>query len=107
MINVKKSYLALLLAFAVLFSFASVLAPAATASPSPIAVLDDCAGDKIAPDHHTLPFSSTYVGNSNSGIFHYSDCRYVYRMSPNHKVYYDSRSEAINDGYRPCKICQP
>lgn len=107
MINVRKSYLVLLLAFAVLFSFANVLVPTQIVTASPIAILDDCAGDGLARDHHPLPFSSTYVGNANSGIFHYSDCRYVARMSPGNKVYYNSRSEAINDGYRPCQICRP
>ena len=51
--------------------------------------------------------ASAYIGNSNSGIFHYSGCRYVYRMSEDHKVYFDSRDDAIDEGYRPCKVCRP
>ena len=51
--------------------------------------------------------ASAYIGNSNSGIFLYSGCRYVYRMSEDHKVYLDSRDEAIDEGYRPCKACRP
>jgi Adenosine deaminase len=51
--------------------------------------------------------SSDYIGNSASGIFHYANCRYVSRMSENHKVYFDTRDEAIDAGYRPCKVCRP
>ena len=49
----------------------------------------------------------SYVANSNSGIFHHSSCSYVGRMSPSNKVAYDSRDDAIDDGYRPCKKCRP
>ena len=48
-----------------------------------------------------------YIGNARSGIFHYDDCRYVYRMNENNKVYFDTREEAIDYGYRPCKVCNP
>jgi methylphosphotriester-DNA--protein-cysteine methyltransferase len=50
--------------------------------------------------------ASTYIANSHSGVFHYADCRYVGKMSDSHKVYYESRDDAINNGYRPCKICR-
>lgn len=48
-----------------------------------------------------------YVGNARSHIFHTDDCRYVYRMNDFNKVYFDDRDEAIDAGYRPCKVCQP
>lgn len=48
-----------------------------------------------------------YVGNARSGIFHYDNCRYVYRMNDSNKVYFDTREEAIDEGYRPCKVCTP
>lgn len=48
-----------------------------------------------------------YVGNARSGIFHTDDCRYVYRMNESNKVYFDDRDDAIDAGYRPCKVCQP
>ncbi|WP_352230882.1 Ada metal-binding domain-containing protein [Pelosinus sp. IPA-1] len=47
------------------------------------------------------------MANSNTGKFHYAGCRYVNMMSQNHKVFYDSRDEAINAGFVPCKVCRP
>lgn len=49
----------------------------------------------------------SYVANANTGVFHYSSCRYVSRMANYNKVYYNSRKSAINAGYRPCKVCSP
>jgi hypothetical protein len=75
------------------------------AIPIQIAHLDECAIDAIAP---AFPHSEgAYVANSNTGKFHYAGCRYVNMMSPSHKVFYDSRDEAINAGYVPCKVCRP
>lgn len=48
----------------------------------------------------------SYVGNLNTGKFHYSSCSYVKRMSSSNKVYL-SRSQAISLGYTPCKVCRP
>ncbi len=105
--RINKVYINFLLVFCCVFAFATGIA-----SPIPpaqhIITLDDCAADAFAlAVPHSHPFEATYIGNSNSGIFHYSDCRWVSRMSNNHKVYFDSRDEAINAGYRPCKVCRP
>lgn len=48
-----------------------------------------------------------YVGNINSKIFHYSDCTSANRMKPANKIIFNSRDEAIQQGYRPCKKCNP
>lgn len=73
----------------------------ALATSAPIITLDDCAAD------HLAPLAANYIGNSNTGKFHYPSCYWVSRMSENHKVYFDSREEAINSGYVPCKVCKP
>ncbi len=46
-----------------------------------------------------------YIGNKNSKIFHLTDCSNL----PNKKnrSYFDNKDEAINSGYRGCKICKP
>ena len=54
-----------------------------------------------------IALASSYVGNINSGKFHYSDCNSVGRMNPNNKVYFNTRDEAISAGYTPCKRCNP
>lgn len=51
--------------------------------------------------------SGSYVGNANSGKFHVSSCGSVGKMSEKNKVFFSSRSEAINQGYTPCKRCNP
>lgn len=53
------------------------------------------------------PVTGVYVGNSNSHKFHYSDCKSVKKMSAKNKVELNSREDAINSGYTPCKICNP
>lgn len=51
--------------------------------------------------------SGSYVGNANSGKFHVSSCGSVGKMSEKNKVFFSSRDEAINQGYMPCKRCNP
>lgn len=51
--------------------------------------------------------SASYVGNANSGKFHESYCSSVGKMSEGNKVFFSSRNDAINQGYTPCKICNP
>ena len=51
--------------------------------------------------------SGNYVGNSNSGKFHKSSCTSVNKMSEGNKVFFSSRNDAINQGYEPCKKCNP
>lgn len=48
-----------------------------------------------------------YVGNSNSYKFHIEGCRAEQKIRADHRVYFDTREEAINDGYTPCGICHP
>ena len=54
-----------------------------------------------------IVFASGYVGNANSKIFHYAECSSVGRMRAENRVNFNSRDEAINSGYRPCKKCSP
>mgnify|MGYP002522558653 FL=1 len=51
--------------------------------------------------------SGSYVANANTGKFHVSGCDSVSKMSEKNKVFFSSRDEAINQGYVPCKICNP
>ena len=51
--------------------------------------------------------SGSYVGNSNSGKFHVASCSSVGKMSEKNKVFFSSRDAAINQGYVPCKRCNP
>lgn len=55
----------------------------------------------------TPALASDYIGNARTGKFHYASCRWVGKMNPGNKVYLNSRSEAINRGFVPCKVCKP
>ena len=49
-----------------------------------------------------------YIVNLNTKKFHKPNCRSVSSMSErNKKTYKGKRSSLINNGYSPCKICNP
>lgn len=49
----------------------------------------------------------SYVGNKNSKKFHLSICDSIAQMNEDNKIYFDNRDQAVNDGYTPCKSCNP
>ncbi len=51
--------------------------------------------------------SGSYVANANTGKFHYASCGSVAKMSEGNKIFLSSRDDAINQGYVPCKRCNP
>ena len=51
--------------------------------------------------------ASDYVANARTGKFHYASCRWVAKMNPGNKVYFNTRDDAVNSGYVPCKVCRP
>ena len=51
--------------------------------------------------------TGSYVANGNSGKFHVASCSSVSKMSENNKIFFSSRNEAINQGFEPCKLCNP
>jgi len=65
------------------------------------------AATKVVQTRSSGSSGTTYIGNSNTGKFHYSSCSSVRQMKDKNKVYLDSRDEAINRGYVPCQRCHP
>lgn len=51
--------------------------------------------------------SKSYVASINSNKFHYSSCRSAKIIKSYNKIKFSSRSDAINQGYSPCKSCHP
>jgi len=51
--------------------------------------------------------TAKYVGNSNTYKFHYSNCKWAVKISDKNKITFNSRESAINQGYSPCKVCNP
>ena len=48
-----------------------------------------------------------YYGSKNSDVFHYPWCKHAASIKPNNLRVFSSRQEAIDRGYRPCKVCKP
>ena len=51
--------------------------------------------------------TAKYVGNSNTYKFHNSNCKWAVKISDKNKITFNSRESAINQGYSPCKVCNP
>ena len=52
-------------------------------------------------------YDTKYIGNSNTGKFHYATCSSVAKMNPGHQVPLATREEAVNKNFIPCKRCKP
>ena len=50
---------------------------------------------------------NTYIANKSSKKFHTSSCTYAKKIGENNKRTSDSRQQLINEGYSPCKNCNP
>ena len=48
-----------------------------------------------------------YFGSDTTRIFCFPTCRQARRISPRHKIFFPSEREALDAGYRPCKLCRP
>ena len=62
-------------------------------------------GDRLGSENNTA--AATYVLNTNSMKFHYANCRYASRISPENYRTCSSREEAIAQGFIPCGVCNP
>ena len=51
--------------------------------------------------------ATTFIGNESSKIFHYPSCRLISELKDSNKVVFQSYSEAIGKGYKPCGVCKP
>ena len=68
------------------------------------------AGDRSAPEAAESEETQArdYVLNTNTGKFHYPDCRSVGDMAEkNRQDVHDTREHILDMGYVPCKICNP
>lgn len=48
-----------------------------------------------------------YIGNKRSYKFHRQECRWARKISSSNSVFFKSRQKAVNQGYVPCKVCNP
>lgn len=55
----------------------------------------------------TVPQPSGYVVNDSSMKFHSVSCKYAQTASSNQRYVSDTREHLIEEGYVPCKVCNP
>lgn len=46
-----------------------------------------------------------YIGNARSYVFHRQTCRHL--PTAKNRTHFDTRAQAIDAGYRPCRKCKP
>jgi hypothetical protein len=62
---------------------------------------------KVAPVVKPIAAEYQYVASKNSKVFHKLDCSSAGKTKTENRIFYNSREEAIQDGRRPCKLCNP
>lgn len=104
--QLKNFYLQLFLLVCFAVSLITALPPLALAQQpfvsSQIISLDDCSADYFAPQSKLA-----YVGNSHVRVFHHASCQYTRLIPEKHRVYFDTRMEALKTKYVACKSCRP
>ena len=51
--------------------------------------------------------AAAFVASVNSEVFHVERCRHAARIKGENRVGYATRDEAVYEGLRPCKVCEP
>ena len=76
--------------------------------PTPPQTEPPAAEPAINQEMEPEPQGNTYILNTNTKKFHYPSCSSVDQMKESNKqVYTGSREDIINQGYDPCKRCNP
>ena len=58
-----------------------------------------------AQKQQATAYKMTYIGNTNTGKFHYQSCSTLPKEK--NRIYFNSREAAVNSGYDPCGRCHP
>ncbi|MCK9565469.1 MAG: thermonuclease family protein [Methanothrix sp.] len=48
-----------------------------------------------------------FVGSTESDKYHYPECRWAKKISPDNEIWFSSSEDAKSKGYVPCKVCHP
>ncbi len=63
--------------------------------------------DVTVIDNDPTEALAQYLGNKNSKVFHFTTCTYGKKSNEENRIYFSSREEFVNNGYTPCKVCNP
>ena len=81
---------------------------APTAAPAPVQTEPPKEAPTAPPTEQPHGETYEYIGNANTGKFHYPYCSSVSRMKASNKRFYTcTRDEMIAKGYEPCQRCNP
>jgi hypothetical protein len=64
-------------------------------------------GITTATNHYFIHPPDSYLGNSSSHIVHTLGCSSGRQIKEENRVYFGSIAEALDQSYRPCKVCNP
>jgi micrococcal nuclease len=55
-----------------------------------------------------LPSSGNkFVGSTKSDKYHYPECRWAKKITPENEIWFSSSDDAKSKGYVPCGVCHP
>lgn len=69
-----------------------------------LAFMSGCSNNSVETEQ---PKQLNYVGSVKSDKYHYPDCRWAQNIKPENEIWFSSTEEAEEQGYAPCKTCQP
>ena len=59
-------------------------------------------------DANSGPFANKkFVGSTKSDKYHYPECRWAKKISPDNEIWFSSLDDAKMKGYVPCGVCHP
>ena len=87
----------------------STTKPTEKPTPKPTAKPTSKPQDSVSSETYVPPAASQgrYVGSSESNKYHNPSCRYVKKILPENKIWFDSAADAEAQGYSPCGVCNP
>lgn len=62
---------------------------------------------KSPTEDNNLAAEAKYCGNLTSKILHKSSCTFAKKLKPENKSEFMDLNTALNEGYTPCKRCNP
>ena len=55
----------------------------------------------------TIKTEGSYVGSIKSDKYHYSSCKSAQKILKENEIWFSSKEEAQQNGYKPCGTCKP
>lgn len=74
---------------------------------NPIGMPETIPIEEISVGQITTESNVKYCGNKNTKKFHRPSCSYAKKTAESNKIYYKNKEIFLNNGYTPCKKCNP